>query len=121
MSGILLLVISIILFALAYVYYAGWLAKQWGLDVTRETPAHTMYDGVDYVPAKAPVLLGHPFRFHSRRWAYQRTDLGGDLWLDTRYALDHLRQYILRRRSRFWVTIGIDKAQGHVHRRDNRA
>lgn len=61
MSGILLLVISIILFALAYVYYAGWLAKQWGLDVTRETPAHTMYDGVDYVPAKAPVLLGHHF------------------------------------------------------------
>lgn len=61
MSGILLLVISIILFALAYVYYAGWLAKQWGMDVTRETPAHTMYDGVDYVPAKAPVLLGHHF------------------------------------------------------------
>ncbi|HAF49721.1 MAG TPA: carbon starvation protein A [Synergistaceae bacterium] len=61
MSGILLLVISIIFFALAYVYYAGWLAKQWGLDVTRETPAHTMYDGVDYVPAKAPVLLGHHF------------------------------------------------------------
>ncbi|WP_198470669.1 carbon starvation CstA family protein [Acetomicrobium sp. S15 = DSM 107314] len=61
MSGILLLVIAIILFALAYVYYAGWLGKQWGLDVTRETPAHTMYDGVDYVPAKAPVLLGHHF------------------------------------------------------------
>lgn len=61
MSGVLLLVIAIILFALAYVYYAGWLAKQWGLDVTRETPAHTMYDGVDYVPAKAPVLLGHHF------------------------------------------------------------
>lgn len=61
MSGVLLLVIAIILFALAYVYYAGWLAKQWGLDVTRETPAHAMYDGVDYVPAKAPVLLGHHF------------------------------------------------------------
>lgn len=26
-----------------------------------ETPAHTLEDGVDYVPAKAPVLMGHHF------------------------------------------------------------
>jgi carbon starvation protein len=31
------------------------------MDNSRKTPAHTMYDGVDYVPAKAPVLLGHHF------------------------------------------------------------
>ena len=31
------------------------------LDNSKPTPAHTMQDGVDYVPAKAPVLLGHHF------------------------------------------------------------
>ena len=30
-------------------------------DNKEETPAHTMSDGVDYVPAKAPVLMGHHF------------------------------------------------------------
>jgi len=61
MSAIALLIGAIILFLIAYTAYGGWLAKQWGLDAKRETPAHTMYDGVDYVPAKAPVLLGHHF------------------------------------------------------------
>ncbi|MDK2879970.1 MAG: carbon starvation protein, partial [Thermoanaerobacteraceae bacterium] len=61
MSGIMLLIGAIILFLIAYTAYGGWLAKQWGLDIKRETPAHTMYDGIDYAPAKAPVLLGHHF------------------------------------------------------------
>lgn len=26
-----------------------------------ETPAHRLFDGVDYVPAKTPVLFGHHF------------------------------------------------------------
>ena len=46
---------------IGYVTYGSWLAKQWGVDNTKTTPAHTMQDGVDYVPAKAPVLLGHHF------------------------------------------------------------
>ncbi|WP_029688369.1 carbon starvation protein A [Thermoanaerobacter sp. A7A] len=61
MSAIILLISAIILFVLAYIFYGGWLAKQWGLQPDNNTPAHTMYDGVDYVPAKAPVLLGHHF------------------------------------------------------------
>ncbi|MBS3975389.1 MAG: carbon starvation protein A [Syntrophomonadaceae bacterium] len=61
MSAILLLVIGIICFLIAYVYYGAWLAKQWGIDPTRKTPAVTMNDGVDYSPAKAPVLFGHHF------------------------------------------------------------
>lgn len=61
MSAILLLIGAIILFLIAYTAYGGWLAKQWGVDIHRETPAHTMYDGIDYAPAKAPVLLGHHF------------------------------------------------------------
>jgi carbon starvation protein len=59
--ALLLIAIAIIVFLVAYVTYGSWLAKKWGLDYTRKTPAHTMGDGVDYVPAKAPVLLGHHF------------------------------------------------------------
>ena len=61
MSGLVILVVSIVCFLAAYVTYGSWLAKQWGIDPSRETPAHTMEDGVDYIPAKSPVLLGHHF------------------------------------------------------------
>lgn len=61
MSGVLILIVAIAAFLVAYVTYGSWLAKQWGVDPKRETPAHTMEDGVDYVPAKSPVLLGHHF------------------------------------------------------------
>ena len=44
-----------------YVFYGGWLAEQWGVDPKRTTPAHELEDGNDYVPAKAPVLMGHHF------------------------------------------------------------
>ncbi|MCD2492655.1 carbon starvation protein A [Lacrimispora sp. NSJ-141] len=61
MSGIAILGIAIAVFLIAYVTYGSWLAKQWGVDPSRKTPAHTEEDGVDFVPAKAPVLLGHHF------------------------------------------------------------
>lgn len=61
MSGIVLIFAAIAIFVIAYLTYGRWLAKQWGIDPTRKTPAHEMEDGVDYVPAKAPVLLGHHF------------------------------------------------------------
>ncbi len=61
MSGVVLMLVSFLLFLLAYIFYGGWLAKQWGIDPQAKTPAHELYDGVDYVPAKVPVLLGHHF------------------------------------------------------------
>ncbi|HAS80375.1 MAG TPA: carbon starvation protein A, partial [Fusobacteriaceae bacterium] len=61
MNSIWLLMITIVAFILAYVVYGRYLYKEWGIDPNRKTPAHTMNDGVDYVPAKAPVLLGHHF------------------------------------------------------------
>jgi carbon starvation protein len=61
MNSLLVVLISIVCFVIAYVTYGAWLAKQWGVDPSRKTPAHTRGDGVDYVPAKAPVLLGHHF------------------------------------------------------------
>ncbi|MCL2067616.1 MAG: carbon starvation protein A [Treponema sp.] len=61
MSGIAILVIAIVVLVIGYVTYGSWLAKKWGIDPQRKTPAHELYDGNDYVPAKAPVLLGHHF------------------------------------------------------------
>ena len=61
MSALLILVIAIVLLGLGYVFYGGWLAKQWGIDPNRETPAHTSYDGKDFVPANPAVLMGHHF------------------------------------------------------------
>ncbi|MGI6704257.1 MAG: carbon starvation protein A [Clostridia bacterium] len=61
MNSLLVILISIVCFIIAYVTYGAWLAKQWGVDPNRKTPAHTRNDGVDYVPAKAPILLGHHF------------------------------------------------------------
>jgi len=62
MNGLLLLIICVALLVCGYIFYGGWLCKQWGVGESQEeTPAHTMEDGVDYVPAKAPVLMGHHF------------------------------------------------------------
>jgi carbon starvation protein len=61
MSGIVILLIAIAVLVIGYVTYGSWLAKKWGIDPNRKTPAHELYDGNDYVPAKAPVLLGHHF------------------------------------------------------------
>ncbi|MGM0489097.1 MAG: carbon starvation CstA family protein [Planctomycetota bacterium] len=61
MNGATLLIAGAVLFALAYVFYGGFLQRLFGVDPTRETPAHTKQDGIDYVPTKAPVLFGHHF------------------------------------------------------------
>lgn len=61
MNTFTLLIGSAIILAVAYVLYGGYLAKKWGVDDSRKTPAHTKYDGVDYVPSKVPILMGHHF------------------------------------------------------------
>ena len=61
MNAALVLIISIVILLCGYVFYGKWLAEQWGVDPKKTTPAHEMEDGVDYVPAKTPVLMGHHF------------------------------------------------------------
>ncbi len=61
MNSLVLLIISLVALACGYVFYGGWLCKKWGVGEGGETPAHKMEDGVDYVPAKAPILMGHHF------------------------------------------------------------
>ncbi len=62
MNTLVLLIICVAILLCGYIFYGRWLCKQWGVGESKEeTPAHTMADGVDYVPAKAPVLMGHHF------------------------------------------------------------
>ena len=62
MNTLVLLLICVAVLACGYIFYCRWLCKQWGVGENNEpTPAHTLEDGVDYVPAKAPVLMGHHF------------------------------------------------------------
>ena len=61
MTAILIIVAAIVLLLIGYVGYGSWLAKQWGIDPKKTTPAVEMEDGVDYVAAKPAVLMGHHF------------------------------------------------------------
>ncbi len=61
MSAIVLILLAIAIFVGAYLTYGKYLAKAWGIDPNRATPAHTLQDDIDYVPAKTPVLMGHHF------------------------------------------------------------
>lgn len=62
MNTLALLGICLLVLFCGYLFYGRWLVKQWGVgEGDIPTPAHTMADGVDYVPAKAPVLMGHHF------------------------------------------------------------
>lgn len=61
MTAILIIAAAIILLLIGYVGYGSWLAKQWGIDPKKSTPAVEMEDGVDYVAAKPAVLMGHHF------------------------------------------------------------
>ena len=62
MNTLVLVLLSVAALVCGYIFYGGWLCRQWGVGESKEeTPAHTLEDGVDYVPAKAPVLMGHHF------------------------------------------------------------
>lgn len=61
MNGIELVLIAFILYFFAYRIYGNFLIKKFKVSDENITPSHSLYDGVDYVPAKAPVLLGHHF------------------------------------------------------------
>ena len=47
MTALLIILAAIVLLVIGYMTYGSWLAKEWGVDPTRETPAKTMEDGVD--------------------------------------------------------------------------
>jgi len=61
MGLLTLIIIALVVYGIAYSVYGSYLEKLVNINEKNVTPAHSMTDGVDYVPAKAPVLLGHHF------------------------------------------------------------
>jgi carbon starvation protein len=61
-NSIWLIIVALAAFAIAYRFYAAFLAaKVASLDDARATPAHRLRDGVDYHPTHRLVLFGHHF------------------------------------------------------------
>ena len=53
---------AFVAYALAYRFYSRFLSQRlFDLDPERLTPAHTLEDGVDYVPTRPAVLFGHHY------------------------------------------------------------
>ncbi len=61
MNILTLFLIALILFILAYRFYARYIASRLGEDPKRPTPAVEKNDGVDYVPTRTPVLFAHHY------------------------------------------------------------
>ncbi len=95
MNAVVILVVGIAVLALGYIFYGKWLSEQWGVDPKRTTPAHELEDGNDYVPAKAPVLMGHLF-IHRRRRPHQRPDPGSRIRMGSGHALGFNWRNLLR-------------------------
>ncbi len=62
MNAFLLMILVVISLSVAFRFYGRYLEKLWNVDSADRTPAHTKYDGVDYIPAKHwTILFGHHF------------------------------------------------------------
>ncbi|NZA25271.1 carbon starvation protein A [Luteimonas sp. SJ-92] len=62
MNAIVLLLVGLAAMALGYLFYSKFIAEKiYRLEADFRTPAHTMRDGVDYVPTNRFVLWGHHF------------------------------------------------------------
>jgi carbon starvation protein len=61
MNSLLLLIISVVVLSVAYLLYGRFLARKWGIDPMRKTPAQEFEDGQEYVPTSPAVLFGHEF------------------------------------------------------------
>ncbi len=54
-------IVFIVWLVFGYFTYGGWVAKQFELDDSRETPANKVNDGEDYVPTRRFYLFGQHF------------------------------------------------------------
>lgn len=62
MNSLIVIAAAGILFWLGYALYAEKVERLFQPDRERKTPAHTQYDGIDFVPAKHwSILFGHHF------------------------------------------------------------
>ncbi len=61
MSLSVIVLVSAVILLIAYRTYGFTISRLLKIDDANPTPAHTYRDGVDYIPSKAPVVLGHHF------------------------------------------------------------
>ena len=62
MNSVILVLIGLAMMALGFLLYSKFLgSKVYQLSESYKTPAHTMEDGVDFVPTNKYVLWGHHF------------------------------------------------------------
>ena len=62
MNSIILALVGLILYLLAYKFYATFISKRiLQLDPDRETPSHELRDNIDYVPTNKYTLFGHHY------------------------------------------------------------
>jgi len=61
MNILLILLISLVAFSLAYAFYARFVSRVLKSSDRVPTPAHAQQDGQDYVPTPAPVLFSHHY------------------------------------------------------------
>ena len=62
MNALPLILGALCVMVIAYRYYSAFIAaKVVALDDARQTPAHTLYDGQNYLPTNKWVLFGHHF------------------------------------------------------------
>ena len=62
MNSAVVCIFVLSIFSVAFRVYARWLSRSvFELDDSRQTPAHSQNDGVDYVPTHRHVLFGHHF------------------------------------------------------------
>ena len=62
MNALPLIIAALCIMAIAYRYYSAFIAaKVVALDDNRQTPAHTLNDGQNYIPTNKWVLFGHHF------------------------------------------------------------
>ncbi|TVQ37150.1 MAG: carbon starvation protein A [Spirochaetaceae bacterium] len=57
----IIVIVGAVLYVVLYLTYGRSLEKTVKADNSIQTPAHRLYDGVDYVPARNSVLFGHHF------------------------------------------------------------
>jgi carbon starvation protein len=62
MNALIVTILAIFALGIAYAAYGRFLARRiFQLDREAKTPAYKFYDGIDFVPARTPVLFGHHF------------------------------------------------------------
>jgi carbon starvation protein len=62
MNSLFIALLAFVGYILAYRTYGRFLGRKlFKLDQKAQMPSHTLYDGVDYVPAKKNIIFGHHF------------------------------------------------------------